>query len=361
MHHIAFSLSQAMFAQTVERLDERGIRHSGVKDRGFMDSIYFEDPLGLLIELASYRFEPPFGHTHSDVLLEAHKLREAARRPQHRRDPPGRRHRGHDRGGRGRRSRTTAHRKTLTRRYRMATMKLHVLKPSVNNLTVRIFVRAAGLDFEEIDVWGSTHTPEFLAKNPAHLTPMIEHAGLPRSTLWESCAIMAYLCNTHGLEQFYPSDPGKRAMIDSANFYLIGTLYPLRRPRHLSDAELPPVPGRGGLVGRRRRRQGRGPAGRRGGTCRAARRLPGVLPRRQAASSAATIPRSRTSASRRRSSSWRSIDYDLPDWAKEFMEAMADTLGDAYTEPAADVRGYIEYVSRRRRPRSHAHGATVPD
>jgi hypothetical protein len=40
-----------------------------------MDSIYFEDPLGLLIELASYRFEPPFGWTHGDVLLEAHKLR----------------------------------------------------------------------------------------------------------------------------------------------------------------------------------------------------------------------------------------------------------------------------------------------
>ena len=76
VHHIAFSLSHATFAQTVERLEERGIRHSGVKDRGFMDSIYFEDPLGLLIELASYRFEPPFGYTHSDVLLEAHKLRE---------------------------------------------------------------------------------------------------------------------------------------------------------------------------------------------------------------------------------------------------------------------------------------------
>ena len=40
-----------------------------------MDSIYFEDPLGLLIELASYRFEPPFGYTHADVLLEAHKMR----------------------------------------------------------------------------------------------------------------------------------------------------------------------------------------------------------------------------------------------------------------------------------------------
>ena len=75
VHHIAFSLSHATFSQTVERLDERKIKHSGVKDRGFMDSIYFEDPLGLTIELASYRFEPPVGYTHSDVLLEAHKLR----------------------------------------------------------------------------------------------------------------------------------------------------------------------------------------------------------------------------------------------------------------------------------------------
>src|SRR4051795_4991324 len=75
VHHLAFAVSQASFNQAVERLDERGIRHSGVKDRGFMDSIYFEDPLGLLIELASYRFEPPAGHTHADVLLEAHRLR----------------------------------------------------------------------------------------------------------------------------------------------------------------------------------------------------------------------------------------------------------------------------------------------
>jgi len=75
VHHLAFAISQATFAQTVERLDERGIRHSGVKDRGFMDSIYFTDPLGLLIELASYRFEPPHGSTHADVLLVAHLIR----------------------------------------------------------------------------------------------------------------------------------------------------------------------------------------------------------------------------------------------------------------------------------------------
>ena len=75
VHHIAFALSAATFGQTVERLDERGIEHSGVKDRGFMDSIYFEDPLGLLIELASYRFVPPHGFTHAEVLLAAHRIR----------------------------------------------------------------------------------------------------------------------------------------------------------------------------------------------------------------------------------------------------------------------------------------------
>jgi catechol 2,3-dioxygenase-like lactoylglutathione lyase family enzyme len=75
VHHIAISLSQATFNQAVERLDEREIEHSVVKDRGFMDSIYFKDPLGLLIELASYRFEPPPGIAHGEVLLEAHKIR----------------------------------------------------------------------------------------------------------------------------------------------------------------------------------------------------------------------------------------------------------------------------------------------
>lgn len=75
VHHIAFAVSRATFNQAVERLDDRKIRHSGVKDRGFMDSIYFEDPLGLLVELASYRFEPPAGHSHAEVLMEAHKIR----------------------------------------------------------------------------------------------------------------------------------------------------------------------------------------------------------------------------------------------------------------------------------------------
>jgi catechol 2,3-dioxygenase-like lactoylglutathione lyase family enzyme len=77
VHHIAFSVSRVTFLQAVNRLDERKIKHSGVKDRGFMDSIYFEDAMGLLIELACYRFEPPAGFTHADVLFEAHHIRVA--------------------------------------------------------------------------------------------------------------------------------------------------------------------------------------------------------------------------------------------------------------------------------------------
>ena len=75
VHHLAFNVSKAVFSQAVGRLDERKIGHSGVKDRGFMDSIYFKDPMGLLIELACYRFEPPMGCSHADVMIEAHRIR----------------------------------------------------------------------------------------------------------------------------------------------------------------------------------------------------------------------------------------------------------------------------------------------
>nr|WP_174819452.1 VOC family protein [Ruegeria lacuscaerulensis] len=77
LHHLAFNVSQATFWQVAARLDARGVDNTGPVDRGFMDSIYFRDPLGLRLEIASYRFEPPEGCRHADVLLKAHKLRVA--------------------------------------------------------------------------------------------------------------------------------------------------------------------------------------------------------------------------------------------------------------------------------------------
>jgi glutathione S-transferase len=40
----------------------------------------------------------------------------------------------------------------------------------------------------------------------------------------------------------------------------------------------------------------------------------------------------------------RAVDYDLPAWAEEYIANMEEALGEAYSEPAADVRGYVESV-----------------
>jgi glutathione S-transferase len=40
----------------------------------------------------------------------------------------------------------------------------------------------------------------------------------------------------------------------------------------------------------------------------------------------------------------RAIDYELPAWAESYIAAMESALGDAYTEPAEDVRGYVASV-----------------
>jgi len=75
LHHLAFIVSRATYTQVAARLEERGIKNTGPIDRGFMDSIYFRDPNGQLLELACYKFEPPEGYRHADVLKRAHKLR----------------------------------------------------------------------------------------------------------------------------------------------------------------------------------------------------------------------------------------------------------------------------------------------
>jgi catechol 2,3-dioxygenase-like lactoylglutathione lyase family enzyme len=77
VHHIAFNVSRAVFMQAVERLDARGIKNTGVRDRMIFDAIYFEDPLGLLIELSCWKFDAPEGFTRTDVLFAAHLLRVA--------------------------------------------------------------------------------------------------------------------------------------------------------------------------------------------------------------------------------------------------------------------------------------------
>ncbi len=225
----------------------------------------------------------------------------------------------------------------------MATMTLNILKPSVNNLTVRIFARAAGLEVEEVDVWGSTTSPEYLGKYPAHLTPMLEEEGLPRGFLGESCAIMAYLCNKHGLTQFYPSDPGERAMVDNAMFYLIGTLYPLVARATYPVLAFGQYPGEvaTSAADDAMKEQARQDAEDAIAEPLDVYRSFFLDGKQFIGGDSPSIADFRLAATLE---FLRAIDYEFPSWAEEYMSRMETTLGDAYSEPAADVRGYIDHV-----------------
>jgi glutathione S-transferase len=220
---------------------------------------------------------------------------------------------------------------------------LSILKPSVNNLTARIFVRAAGLDFDELDVWGKKGTPEFLAKDPADLTPLLEESGLPKGALWESCAIMQYLCNKHGLDELYPTDPAERAMVDSAMFYLIGTFYPLVTRATYPTLGFGQYPGEIGSSDADDDMKAQAVSD-------ATAALAGPLDvyntfflqeRPFIGGDNPSIADIRLAATLE---FLRAIDYDFPAWAEEYMSRVEDSLGEAYSEPAADVRGYIDSV-----------------
>lgn len=222
-------------------------------------------------------------------------------------------------------------------------LTLSMLKPSVNNMSVRVFARAAGLDHAETDAWGHTRSPEYMARNPAHLTPMIEDKGLPRGVLWESCAIMQYLANKHGLEKFYPKAPAKRAMVDSAMFYLMGTLYP-----YVARATYPALgfPQYAGEVGHSDAHPDRKSEAQKAAMAAIAEPLEvfhsffrdgkpfigGKNPSIADIRLAATLEFLAV------------IDYALPKWAKDYVAAIEKKLGKAYAEPAGDVRGYIAHV-----------------
>jgi len=78
LHHLAFNVSLSTYERAMANLDERGVSHSGRVDRGFMWSCYFRDPLGLRLELATYKFELPPGVLPSTLMYEAHKVRVGA-------------------------------------------------------------------------------------------------------------------------------------------------------------------------------------------------------------------------------------------------------------------------------------------
>jgi glutathione S-transferase len=225
----------------------------------------------------------------------------------------------------------------------MAANTLNILTPSVNNLTVRIFVRAAGLEFEELDVWGKTTAPEFRAKYPAHLTPMLEEEELPKGALGESCAIMAYLCNKHGLDEFYPRDPARRAMVDNAMFYLIGTFYPLLTRATYPVLGFPQYPGEVATSEADDEMKAKARNDAEAALAEPLDAFRWFFPEGKPfiGGDNPSIADFRLAATLE---FLRAIDYEFPAWVEEYLSRMEAALGEAYSEPAADVRGYIAQV-----------------
>ena len=223
---------------------------------------------------------------------------------------------------------------------------LSILPPSANSMCVRVLLRAADLPFDEIDVYGKTREPEFIAKCPAHHAPLIESECLPRGCLNDSVAIMQYLCDKHHLKEWYAEDLPTRAMINACMGYQAGTLYPMVAKTVYPLFGFPPYPAdlHGAPIDDALKEQGRSEAQAAltelfdvihgfyfrgdfiGG------RHPCIADLRFAS----TIE-------------WLPVaSYAFPDWAQAYLDRMESLLGDAYTIPASDLRGMVQYALSER-------------
>ena len=231
----------------------------------------------------------------------------------------------------------------------MSAIKLHVIKPSVNNMTARVFVRAAKLDFTEDDVYGKTRTDDFLAKNPAHLTPMMEAAGLPKRRDVGELRDHAVSLQQASSRQVLSDRAGKAGDGRQRDVLYRRHALSLYRALDLWRAGLPAI-----------RR------------AKSARATPTAAEKEKAQKAAVgavdetldvfqkfyldgktfiggdhpSIADIRLAASLE---FLKVIDYHYPEWAKTYMAAVAKALGDAYAEPAKDVEGYIAYVKGQKK------------
>ena len=92
-----------------------------------------------------------------------------------------------------------------------------------------------GLAHERIDLggpFGGLDTPEFRARNPNGLIPVIEDPEFEDGGLviWESHAIVRYLAGRHGQDGLWPADPGTCALADQWMDWFQTTLNPAFGP-----------------------------------------------------------------------------------------------------------------------------------
>lgn len=103
----------------------------------------------------------------------------------------------------------------------------------LNSINVEKVVWCAselGLPFERIDAggkFGLLDTPQFKALNPCGKVPAIEDDGF---ALWESNAILRYLCGKYGAGTLMPAEPTARAEADKWLDFQLSTASPALSP-----------------------------------------------------------------------------------------------------------------------------------
>jgi glutathione S-transferase len=110
---------------------------------------------------------------------------------------------------------------------------------SVNVQKVVWTAREAGVDFERIEAggkFGIVKTPEYLAKNPNGLIPMIEDSDF---VLWESNAIVRYLCARYAPGTLSPEPVTARADADRWMDWQATTLQPAMGPAFMQLIRTP--------------------------------------------------------------------------------------------------------------------------
>ncbi|MGE0327017.1 MAG: glutathione S-transferase family protein [Polyangiaceae bacterium] len=92
--------------------------------------------------------------------------------------------------------------------------KLHFHPFSQHSRRVVSLLNEAGIEHElaMVDLLkGDNMQPSYLALNPNHKVPTLEDGDFK---LYESNAILRYLCNKHELSDWYPKDLKQRALVD---------------------------------------------------------------------------------------------------------------------------------------------------
>jgi glutathione S-transferase len=112
---------------------------------------------------------------------------------------------------------------------------------SSNVMKVIWLLESLGIPYERIDVggpFGGTQTSDYLAMNPTGLVPTLEDDGF---TMWESNAILRYICHTKaaGTRYFGPGEAA-RATIDQWLDYQQTTLNRPQSVLFVSYVRTPP-------------------------------------------------------------------------------------------------------------------------